>query len=241
VAVPTGSGLLGEVPPRALAVYAHPGDPEVSCGGTLARWAASGCEVMVVLVSAGDKGTRDPAVDPAELTRRRAAEAAESAAVLGVAELELLGHPDGALSGAAGLTAQLVGLVRRWKPSTVVCPDPTAVLFGDGYVNHADHRGVGWAALDAVAPAASLPLYFPDQGPPHEVGTMLLSGTLQPDVWVDVGGSVSAKSAAMRCHRSQLGTEGPAWVDDVVRGRLEEEGRRAGVRWAEGFRRVRLR
>ena len=30
-------------PERALAVYAHPDDPEVACGGTLARWAALGC------------------------------------------------------------------------------------------------------------------------------------------------------------------------------------------------------
>jgi len=30
-----------DVPARALAVYAHPDDPEVSAGGTLARWAAA--------------------------------------------------------------------------------------------------------------------------------------------------------------------------------------------------------
>jgi LmbE family N-acetylglucosaminyl deacetylase len=28
--------LLGGVPERVLAVYAHPDDPDVSCGGTLA-------------------------------------------------------------------------------------------------------------------------------------------------------------------------------------------------------------
>ena len=33
---------LDDVPARALAVFAHPDDPEVSCGGTLARWAAPG-------------------------------------------------------------------------------------------------------------------------------------------------------------------------------------------------------
>ena len=39
--------LLDGVPDRVLAVYAHPDDPDVSCGGTLARWAGGGAEVHV--------------------------------------------------------------------------------------------------------------------------------------------------------------------------------------------------
>ena len=31
-----------DAPSSALVVYAHPDDPEVSCGGTVARWAAAG-------------------------------------------------------------------------------------------------------------------------------------------------------------------------------------------------------
>ena len=53
-------------PRRALAVYAHPDDPEVSAGGTLARWAAEGAEVWVLVTTRGDKGTSDPTVDPDE-------------------------------------------------------------------------------------------------------------------------------------------------------------------------------
>ncbi|MGD9798092.1 MAG: PIG-L deacetylase family protein [Acidimicrobiia bacterium] len=232
--------LFAEVPARALAVFAHPGDPEVSCGGSLARWAAAGCEVLVVVAAAGDKGSKDPATDPAELSERRAREVESAAAALGLGGAERLGHPDGELGAVGGLREELVGVVRRWRPEVVVCPDPTAVLFGDAYVNHADHRAVGWATLDAVAPAASSPLYFPARGPAHQVATMLLSGTLEPDVWVDVAGSVEAKTAAMLCHRSQLDADADEWLDDFVRVRLEEEGRRAGVRFAEAFRRVRL-
>ena len=41
------------IPGRALAVFAHPDDPEVGCGGTLARWTAGGCEVhLVIAISA---------------------------------------------------------------------------------------------------------------------------------------------------------------------------------------------
>ncbi|MHB1784049.1 MAG: PIG-L deacetylase family protein, partial [Acidimicrobiales bacterium] len=55
--------LVADAPTRALAIYAHPDDAEVSCGGTLARWSAAGCEVEVVVCTRGDKGSTDPAVD----------------------------------------------------------------------------------------------------------------------------------------------------------------------------------
>src|SRR3546814_14748620 len=38
----TAAVIERDVPLRALAVFAHPDDPEVSCGGTLARWTRGG-------------------------------------------------------------------------------------------------------------------------------------------------------------------------------------------------------
>lgn len=232
--------LIAEVPARVLAIYAHPDDPEVSCGGLLARWAGEGCEVHVVVATRGDKGTSDPTADGERLGQRRAAEVAAAAEVLGLAGVELLGHPDGELSEVDTLVQELVGFIRRVRPEVVIGVDPTAVFFGDAYVNHVDHRRIGWATLDAVAPAAASPLYFPDQGPAHDVATLLLSGTLEPDAWADVEDSLDTKVAAMFCHRSQLANDAEVWLGDFVRQRAAEEGRRAGVRYAEGFRRVRL-
>jgi LmbE family N-acetylglucosaminyl deacetylase len=62
--------LLVDVPKRALAIYAHPDDPDVSCGGTMAAWAKAGCEVPVVLCTDGGKGSPDPGVDPRVLAER---------------------------------------------------------------------------------------------------------------------------------------------------------------------------
>lgn len=232
--------LLEEVPARALAVYAHPDDPEVSCGGTLARWAAAGAEVRVVIACRGEKGSLDPATDPVALAARRAEEVGRAADALGLAGVDLLGHADGELDTVATLRAEVVGLVRRYTPDVVVCPDPTAVLFGDGYVSHVDHRAIGWAALDAVAPAAASPLYFPERGAAHQVTTLLLSGTLEPDVWVDIEPVLGVKVAALFAHRSQLAADADEWLGDFVRHRAEEEGRRAGVTCAEAFRRIRF-
>jgi len=232
--------LVDDAPASVLAVYAHPDDPEVSCGGTLARWAAAGAEVMVCVCADGDKGSLDPAVIPAELAARRREEVMAAGRVLGVAGHHFLGYRDGQLEDDAELRGRLVALVRRLKPEVVICPDPTAVFFGQHYANHRDHRVVGWAALDAVAPAAANPHYFPGAGPAHQPAALYLSGTLEPDVWVDITEVVERKAQAVACHLSQVGEPGE-WLRTVVRQRAEAGGRRAGVRYAEGYRLLRLR
>lgn len=226
-------------PGRALAVYAHPDDPEVACGGTLASWAAGGCEVRLVVVNAGDKGSYDATVDPEVLTRQRAREVGAAAEVMSLAGVELLGFADGEVSNDLVLRRRLVGLVRTHRPDVVIAPDPTAVFFGDSYVNHRDHREVGWAVLDTVAPAAASPLYFPDQGPPHQVPTVLLSGVLEPDAWVDVSDAIDQKVAAVACHASRVGDD-PELVAELLRARTTEAGAKVGVAHAEGYRRLRL-
>src|SRR6202011_1060836 len=53
---PDVAELVTAAPASALAIYAHPDDPEVSCGGTLARWAAAGTVVEGGIARDGDKG-----------------------------------------------------------------------------------------------------------------------------------------------------------------------------------------
>lgn len=230
---PAGAGA----PKLVLAVYAHPDDPEVSCGGTLARWAAAGSEVHVCICCDGDKGSLDAATRPEDLVRVRREEAEAGGQELGVRARYWLHYPDGEIENTSELRERLVALVRQLRPDAVLAPDPTAVYFGASYVNHRDHRVVGWAVLDAVAPAAANPHYYPRSGHAHQVQAMYLSGTLEPDYWVDITETIDTKAASLACHVSQLG-EGGEWLRNVVRQRAEEAGRQVGVRFAEAFRRV---
>ncbi len=231
--------LLTEPPERVLAIYAHPDDPDVSCGGTLAVWSKAGSEVRILLCTDGGKGSRDPSTDPGELAVLRATESAEAAERLGVAKQDSLRYADGELGDDADLRRALVAAVREFRPDVVLCPDPTAIFFGQDYFNHRDHRITGMAVLDAVAPAAALPHYYPEAGPAHQVSMVLMSGTLEPDVWVDISSTVDIKGEAVACHRSQF-PDGVEWASTAVRLGAEDAGRQAGVAFAEGFRRLRL-
>ncbi|MEX0664580.1 MAG: PIG-L deacetylase family protein [Acidimicrobiia bacterium] len=235
--------LIADPPGRALAVYAHPDDPEISAGGTLARWADAGAEVWVLITTRGEKGTIDPDADLDALARVRVEETAAASAKLGFAGHLHLDYGDGEIADNRDLVGSIVRCVREVRPEIVVCPDPTAVFFGDGYFNHRDHRVTGWATLDAVAPAAGNPHYFPEHRAEglevHHVGAVYLTGTLEPNCWVDITDTLERKIDALFCHASQL-TETGEWFREFLRNSAEEAGLAAGVAYAEGFRRIRL-
>ena len=64
-----------------------------------------------------------------------------------------------------------------------------------------------------------------------------LSGTLEPNVWVDISEHVERKIDALFCHQSQLQETGEPFRE-FLRQRAEHDGRQGGVRYAEGFRRL---
>src|SRR5215212_9208038 len=79
-----------------LGVFAHPDDESLACGGTLARLADAGCRVVVVCATHGEGGSiSDPALVPdGDLGDVRVQELRDAAAVLGVADVIVLDHPD---------------------------------------------------------------------------------------------------------------------------------------------------
>ena len=227
----------------ALAIYAHPDDAETSAGGALARLAEQGARVCVVVCAQGDKGSADTASNPSALVEVRRREALAAGSVLGVTETTFLEIPDGAIDGRdQTFVRELVRVIRQTKPDIVFGPDPTAVFFGDTYINHRDHREVGWALLDAVAAAAN-PHYFPEQLQAglqvHSVRELLLSGTLEPNTSIDIAEVLHRKIDAIFEHRSQL-VDADDTFREFLTERAREAGRSGGLGAAEAFRRVRL-
>lgn len=192
----------GELAPvRVLAIGAHPDDIEFGCGGSLAKWAASGAHITMVVVTDGSKGTWDRTVDPDALaaTRRREQEAA--AARLGAAEVVMLEHVDGELEYSMALRAEMCLQIRRHRPDVLLSHDPW-----QRYQLHPDHRATGMAAVDGMV-AARDHLFFPDQAlDAHRPSAMLLWSADTPDHREDITGWLDAKIAALLEHSSQSTT-----------------------------------
>jgi len=228
------------VPARALAIGAHPDDVEFQAGATLARWAAKGCHVDLVVCTDGSKGTWDPGADLADLVATRQAEQRDAAAAMGVrGEIVFLGWVDGEVEANRARVSEVAHQIRRLRPDVVLTHDPWK-----RYRWHPDHRNVGWIALDAIV-AARDPHFFPEHGlPHHRPDTVLLFEPDEPDHVEDVTAYADAKVAALLAHRSQFENTMHITADDAgavaafgqrIVDRLAEVGRPYGYEAGEHY------
>ena len=235
-----GGHALGAALRRILCISAHPDDNEFTVGGTVARWAREGRDVAFCLVTTGGAGVNEHTPSPDGLIPIRERETRAAARILGVTELVFLGYTDGTLEPTLALRRDLTRVIRRYRPDIVVTGDPTVRYYGSEYMNHPDHRAAASAALDAVFPSSETSAIFPEllaEGlPPHKVKQVFLSGALQPDVFVDIARTLRVKCRALKAHRSQVGKG--EWVDQLLTAWAVRDGKKAGLRHAEAFKRM---
>lgn len=240
-----GSGAPVDTPRTGpvLGIFAHPDDAEIAAGGTLANWTAAGREVHLLVLTNGDRGSQDPALDRAELARTRSRETEAAGELLGLASVRLLDVHDGDLTNTAEVRAQVVRRIREVRAETVLSVDPTAVFFQNSYYNHSDHRTAGFVALDSAFPGSGNPHFFPEhlgEGiAVQEVTDMWLGWTNEPNHTEDVTGTWQTKIDALSCHESQL-AEGIRFFETFLLEEAEEAGKKIGVARAEEFRRLDL-
>lgn len=187
---------------RAVAVVAHPDDLEYGAASAVARFTEQGKEVAYVLVTSGEAGIAG--MRPEEAGPLRRAEQLASAAVVGVSHVEFLDHVDGAVEYGLALRRDIAGALRRLRPDVVFGMTFDLTWGETGPVNHADHRAVGLATLDACRDAANEWL-FPDAGPAWRgITTAYLAGASDPTHFVDVTGTLGRGVASLLEHRAYL-------------------------------------
>jgi LmbE family N-acetylglucosaminyl deacetylase len=221
-------------------VFAHPDDMEISAGGVLASWAATGREVHLLVLTNGDRGSGDATLPRAELARTRLAETEAAAELLGFASARMLSIHDGELENTVDIREAVVRRIREVHAGTVVSCDPTSVFFENRYYNHSDHRTAGWIALDACFPGAGNPHFFSEhlgEGlAVQNVFDIWLGWTNEPNRTEPIdAASFRKKVDALGKHASQI-SEGIAFWDEALGKDAREAGAKVGAEFAEEFR-----
>jgi len=230
-----------EVPSVALAIGAHPDDIEFGCGGTLAKWAASGCIVHHLVLTDGSKGTWNPDADTTALIAQRQIEQREAARRLGAqGEVVFMHQVDGDLTDTRELRGEIARQIRRLRPQVVLGHDPWK-----RYRLHPDHRHAGFLTCDAIV-AARDPHFFKEHGiAHHRPQHLLLWEADEPDHGEDIGSFVDQKISALLAHESQFESTMKA-VDQTaldkfsqrMRTRMAELGQRINRPAAEIFKKI---
>jgi len=231
-------------PKVVLAVGAHADDIDFGAAGALAKFAADGAAVQYLVVTDGSKGSADLSVSPKELIAQREAEQRAAAKTIGAQGVTFLSYEDGQLEVSMALKKDIVRVIRRVKPDTLIVLDPSMIYVAEaGFINHPDHRAAGQATLDAVFPLARDHLSFPElladeKLAPHKVAHLLLINLEKQNYYVDISDVFEQRLSALLQHVSQIPDQNQ--VAAMIKSRAATLGRKTGSAYAEGFIRIDL-
>jgi LmbE family N-acetylglucosaminyl deacetylase len=225
------------MPGTLVTFHAHPDDEAIATGGVMARAAAAGHRVVLVLATGGELGEVAPGVlaDGEDLASRRADEVARAGEVLGVARIAFLGYGDSGMAGEATNSApgafaaapvdeaaeRLAAILREEDAEVLTVYDE------NGNYGHPDHIQVHRVGVRAGELAGTPRVYEATLNRDHLIALMRarmeemgeLEGAPNPEDFtmgmpasaitttVDVGDFVGQKRAAMQAHASQIPEE----------------------------------
>jgi N-acetylglucosamine malate deacetylase 1 len=230
------------MPPRALAVAAHPDDIEFVMAGTLIHLRDSGYEIHYLNIANGCCGsTEHDAAAAAAIRRQESIDACQS---IGAVFHESLTN-DLEIFYDRPTLYRLGAIVREVAPEIVLTHSP--VDYMEDHTNAcrlavtaAFSRGMPNFPVDPPTPIVEAPVTV-YHAQPHGNRTPL-GEPVVPGMFVDVTGCLEQKAAMLACHRSQK-----RWLDEsqgldsyiqTMRELMREVGRMSGrFEYAEGWRR----
>jgi LmbE family N-acetylglucosaminyl deacetylase len=220
-----------------LAAHAHPDDVEILAAGTLALLAA-GHRIVILSMTPGDCGSHEHG--PEEIAAIRRQEATRSAARIG-AEYRCAEFRDMAVFSDDPSRRRVTEILRSTRPDIVLAASPADYM--------SDHEAASLLVRDACF-AAPMPNYrtgAQDPAPalpaiPHLYFMNPIAGT-EAEFYIDIGATFAVKRAMLAEHHSQR-----SWLSkhhgiddylDQMERWTRENGRCAGVEFAEAFRQYR--
>lgn len=219
-------------PVDVLAIFAHPDDAELLCGGALAVSVDAGERVGILDLTRGELGSRGT-------PELRAEEAQNAASVLGIHVRAQAGLPDGRLDDGHSARRHVAQWIRQFRPRVVVTHPREG--------RHPDHRAASALVQSACFLAGLRNLDaggVPFRPEKLVFATAFREDALPPRIVVDVTTTLERKLEAMGCYASQF--QGAAGLGEVfpggtrpiaeqVRANLAAVGSRIRVAYGEPF------
>jgi LmbE family N-acetylglucosaminyl deacetylase len=203
-------------PMKIICVGGHPDDPESGCGGTLARFAASGHQVTIIYLTRGEAGI--PGKSHGEAAKIRTEESLAACKILRTKAV-FAEQIDGDTILNNDWVKKLQVMLEEEKPDIVFTHWPVD--------SHKDHQIASLLTIQSwIRASDKFALYF------FEVCTGEQTMVFRPTDYVDITDTQEQKRKAVYCHVSQ----DPPGIYQCGHAAMEEfRGRELGVKAAEGF------
>ncbi len=179
-----------------LVIAAHPDDEVLGCGGVIARHAAQGDEVHVLVATRGI-----PEIFAPEFIEEIRRELKAAHQILKVTETHFLDFPAPKLDVIPGheLADGIKKVIYTLRPGTIYLPHGGDI--------HLDHRAVYMAGLVAARPSSNCPvkkILCYETLSETEWAPTALDSAFVPNVFVNITDYLDVKLQAMACYRTQL-------------------------------------
>ncbi len=191
---------------RILVVMAHPDDCDFGAGGSIALWTSLGIHVSYCIITNGDQGGEESGIPLEEMAKVRQKEQRDAGKALGVEDITYLNYRDGWLAPSMELRKDIVKAIRIAKPDRLICQSPER-NYERVFASHPDHLAAGETSVQAVYPDARNPFAFTDLKEagfePWRVREVWMTGSPNPNHFVDITQTFDKKIAALHAHESQ--------------------------------------
>ncbi|NPD90094.1 MAG: PIG-L family deacetylase [Asgard group archaeon] len=198
-------------------IFAHPDDESLSTGGTIAKYAAEGDQVITVCLSSDSV---------------RKSEYFEAVKALGIEENLIFDYPD-VHKNEQLITQRLIEFILDFKPDIII------THIEEDY--HIDHKSTFKIVRECIEWAAHETQYEN----PHLVSKLYTSETTvllpNPHIFIDITEFYQKKEKAIRCYKSQLHKGGDDFYINFHRYRTLMRGTQASVKYAEAFMQIPLK
>lgn len=243
---------------KIMTIYAHPADTITNCGGTLARHADVGDDIVAVILTHGgrihpnkyaeelrkdDPDAQLAAAGLQEIIDSKKDELRRAAAIIGIGELVTLDHDDTMSTVHEDVVDEVAEQIAVHAPDVILCDYPQNPV-----VTQASHTIATMTAIAAIERAATFLTHLDGRaevnvrqvfftGLPTFAVDALSTYGVRNDMFVDITEVVGRKIAAMDCFASQ-GYAG-LFARKLIESNNGEFGRAAGVNFAEAYTRFR--
>lgn len=208
-----------------MVLCAHSDDQILGVGGTLAKYAREGREIVIIIFSFGEKS--HPWLQKKHTIEMRVKESLEASKVIGVKKTLFFGIEEGRFQEEIAereIEKKMLALIEKHKPTTIFThsdDDP-----------HSDHRAVASFTINlAKKMHREIHVYSFDVW-----NVVNISKRDVPKLYIDISDTFTLKRQALKCFKSQkIAMLGLMWG---VYWRAIRSGNQAGCRFAEVFYKV---
>lgn len=214
---------------KVLVVAAHPDDEVLGCGGTIAKMAAQGSEVVILILGEGGMSRSDATGD--EVSRLQA-DAQKSASLLGAHSVRFASLPDNQFDS--------ISMLEVVKEVEAVIEDvkPEIVFTQHGGDLNVDHQITFQAVMTATRPMQGecvRALYAYEVASSTEWAFQKFEPAFRPSLFIDVTDFMDQKLEAMSAYELESRAAPHPRSPEVLRAMAVTRGSAAGMCAAEAF------